>query len=394
MLDPTKLSSEFTYIDSVSQLQSILNESSCRSIGIDTEFARSDTFYPRLGLLQLQLDDQTYLVDPLTVDDFSALSALFQDDSICFVFHACGEDLEVLNFALGAYPKKLLDTQIAAAYAGYGSQLGYQALLKQLCDIDIPKEQTRSDWMKRPLTQEQQIYAALDVQYLPKITQLLTDKLTDLGRWQWVEEECDMLVRNACRSVAAEDYYLTFNNAWQLKPRQLQILKNLAHWREDKCQEVDKPRSFVMKDATLFWVVENLPKTKKSLAQAPGMKGKAVGVFGDEIISRIQKGMLEEQESLPSPERPLSKKLVPLLKDIKAIANGVAEELGIPPEWVLRKRWIQELVISYGDAVEFDEEWQIPEAFNGWRKAKLLPSVEACLDKNKSLLSKYYRPSR
>lgn len=394
MMSSSELKASYSYIEDTAQLENLLSSFQGSRIGIDTEFIRTDTFYPKLGLLQLQLDTQCYLIDPLKITDFSCLRNLFEAGEICFVFHACGEDLDVLKYAIGAAPTNLLDTQIAAAYAGYGSQLGYQAVVNALEGVELPKGETRSDWMQRPLTEKQKIYAALDVLYLLPMAEHLEAKLQEQNRWEWVLEEYQQLSTTAGREVPPDQYYLTFKNAWQLNPRQLQTLKHLAAWRERKCHEDDQPRPFIIKDAAMFWVVENLPKNKKALAAATGMKGKAVGDYGDEIIAVVQKSLLQPVENLEAPERPLSKKLVPLSKELKGIANKLAEELNIPPEWVLRKRWMQDLIVSYGDAIALEQPWQVPEVLNGWRKDMLLPKLKMCLEANRDVLKRNYRPSR
>src|SRR5690606_1721940 len=136
------------------------------ALAIDTEFMRSETFYPIAGLLQFGVGKVCYLIDPLAINDFEPLRELLLDEAVTKVLHSCSEDLEVFQRWLNVVPAPLFDTQIAAAFAGYGFSLGYAGLIKAVLNIEIPKEETRSDWLQRPLSVAQLKYAALDVAHM------------------------------------------------------------------------------------------------------------------------------------------------------------------------------------------------------------------------------------
>ena len=146
-------------------------EDSCRYwltlsvIALDTEFMRTNTFYPKLGLLQVADDNQCYLIDPLKINDWSCFTSVLTNPGCEIVLHSAGEDLVTLLVAFGQLPDVLFDTQIASAYAGLGFSLSYQALVRGLIGRELPKDQTRSDWLKRPLSESQLKYAANDVCY-------------------------------------------------------------------------------------------------------------------------------------------------------------------------------------------------------------------------------------
>src|SRR5690606_15510948 len=134
------------------------------------------------------------LIDPLGIRDWSAFRALLVDPRIVKVLHSCSEDLLVFQAFLGVIPAPLFDTQIAASYLGHGLSLSYQNLVKEKVGIDLPKGETRSDWLQRPLTEEQLHYAALDVAYLPEIHRLQTAQLVREGKLDWFEEDCERLL--------------------------------------------------------------------------------------------------------------------------------------------------------------------------------------------------------
>ena len=151
-------------------------------IALDTEFVRVDTFYPRIGLIQVGDGFKNYLLDPLVLNDWSGFIALLSNPAVTKVLHSCSEDLVVFKDFFKQLPTPLFDSQRAAAFLGFGYSISYQNLVKEVLDIEVSKDQTRSDWTRRPLTEDQCNYAALDVAYLPAITQFLKDKLVTTKR--------------------------------------------------------------------------------------------------------------------------------------------------------------------------------------------------------------------
>ena len=144
-----------------------------RVIAVDTEFLREKTYHPKLCLVQVATADEAAAIDPLAIDDLSPLVRLFEDPNITKVFHACTQDLEVLQDALGCVPAPVFDTQLAAAFLGLRQQIGYGALVESYCGVRLPKAESLTDWSRRPLDEDQLRYAEDDVIYLPEIIQFL-----------------------------------------------------------------------------------------------------------------------------------------------------------------------------------------------------------------------------
>ncbi|MHB1589526.1 MAG: ribonuclease D, partial [Metallibacterium scheffleri] len=166
------------------------------SVGIDTEFVRESTFYPRLALLQIAVDDAIALIDPLAFDARALCVWLEAASRIC-VLHSASEDIEVLRDLLPHGLPQLFDTQIAAAFAGLGAGVGYQRLVSDLLAVELPKDATRSDWMRRPLSQQQHTYAVQDVLHLHALREMLENKLHARGYVGWFMEDCVRLLRRA-----------------------------------------------------------------------------------------------------------------------------------------------------------------------------------------------------
>ena len=183
------------YVDNDSLLAEICQHFQEQTqLAFDSEFIRTDSFFPKPGLYQLDDGDQTFLVDPLTIRDWSPFKQLLQNDSVVITMHSCGEDLGLLKHALSSLPARLFDTQHAAAFAGYDYSLSYQALVKAELGLELPKGETRSNWLRRPLAESQLEYAALDVEYLLELQNRLTEKLVDLDRLAWFEADCQAML--------------------------------------------------------------------------------------------------------------------------------------------------------------------------------------------------------
>src|SRR3954469_4863071 len=168
-------------------------------VGLDTEFVRERTWWPQLALVQLALDDRVLLVDPLVPGMCEALAPLLADSAVLKVMHSASEDLVALKHACGVVPAPLFDTQIAAALAGIGAGVGYQRLVQDTLGVALPKGETRSDWLRRPLSPSQLEYAADDVRHLFALHDALDGRLSALDRRAWLDEDCARMVANAHR---------------------------------------------------------------------------------------------------------------------------------------------------------------------------------------------------
>ena len=172
----------------------------------------------------------------------------------------------MLSYLTGDPPGPIFDTQIAASFLGYGFQSGYQQLAKELFGAEMEKTETRSDWLARPLSENQIRYAAMDVACLLPMQRELSGRLRKLGRLTWAEEEFERMRRDAARDDPPEDYYLRFGGLWQYDRRELAILRDLFAWRERKAMTRDLPRTFIMQDKTLRAVAKQKPVAMRDLS--------------------------------------------------------------------------------------------------------------------------------
>lgn len=359
------MTTTFEWIDSdkrFAQLCASLNEQ--QAIAIDTEFVRTSTFYPIAGLIQIADPYGIYLIDPLAIKNPEPLAQVFQNPQVVKVIHACLEDLEVFKCFTGVVPVSIFDTQIAAAFAGFGASIGYAKLIESIESVTVPKQETRSNWLQRPLSAAQLKYAALDVEHLLGVYSVLMDTLESKNRLDWVESDCELLTTNFGANSQVDAYFLKIKSAWKLKPRQLAVLQVLCEWREHEARKLDVPRSRVLKDHTLLEIAMSLPKTIEQLARMQDFWRSAIEKYGEHIMALI-KQRLNSVEPLPRVlDPPLDGKRMALFKNIKQYIKTIAESLDMPPEWLARKKDIEYIVRSE----QKTGQYELPSTLLDWRK--------------------------
>lgn len=372
------------YLDSNEALAETCRQLSGKSaLGFDSEFIRTNTYYPKPGLFQLEDGVKSYLVDPLAIDEWEGFKRLLTSGSTTLIMHSCSEDLGLLGSFLGILPATLFDTQRAAAFTGQGYSLSYQALVKNELGIDIPKGETRSDWLRRPLSQTQLEYAALDVEYLVELQQLLEDKLRQRGMLAWFEQDCrDLLanVPNESNTVAWENAYQSIASAWQLDEPALRLLQKLAYWREQEARLRDKPKSWIIRDPELLTLASQLP----SEGAVDDTDIRRADVFPARFVDREARQLTRFLNGDFAAHEPVNPSLVskPLggsarkqLKALQKLTREKAEEMDISPELLARKRlWVELLENQVrGEA----DVW--PPGLNNWRRELLESGVMAIL---------------
>lgn len=343
-------------------------------IALDTEFFRENSFYPVPALIQFASDETAYLIDPLAVACTPAFRALLHGQAIKLL-HASSEDLDVFQRWAGEFPSPMIDTQVAQGFLGENPGMGYQKLVEYWTQETLPKEETRSDWLERPLSQAQCEYAALDVIYLLKVWALQEEKLKDLGRLAWVEQECHDILNQAASSNA-DQWFTRQRLLWRLTPKQIEAYRLMTLWREEETRQRNLPRSWLVSDKLLFAMAEVMPKNRFELANVEGVKPPLVKKEGDVLLSLIKKAHETPPESLPDawpdPSRPPFK---PLFKSLKKVIVSEAQALGVAPEMLMRRRDIERLVMQFIAG----ETLLLPQ---GWRGERLNASLMDALQEN------------
>lgn len=334
-------------------------------IALDTEFMRTSTFYPKPGLVQVADANACYLVDPLTVTDWSSFAELLDNQQVVKVFHACSEDLEVCHRLSGTTPMPVADTQIGAALGSLGGIMGFQRLVKAVLGLDIDKGETRSDWLQRPLRPQQVEYAVADVFYLYQCYERLMVLLTDMGRVSWWQEDC---ARILALGEISEDYsqqYRKVKLAWKLRPQEQYVLQQMAIWREQTARIWNVPRSQVVEDSVLWNMARYQPAHQGDLARA-GMKPHTRQRIGDEALALIAKALEVEEALWPDAlQKPLSPQAGDCLKVMKKAVTACADSIDIPADMLVKKKTLEALLRSGYPRGPYS----LPEPLIGWRKA-------------------------
>jgi ribonuclease D len=330
-------------------------------VTVDTEFMREKTYYPELCLVQLAGTHDVAVVDAQAKGiDLTPLDKLLAAQNVTKVFHACRQDIEIFLLLFGAVPAQIFDTQIAAMVAGFGDQVGYDALVSALTGGHIDKAHRFSDWSARPLTPAQISYAAADVTHLRTVYERLVTRLQADKRMEWVAEEMAAL-------ADPNTYRVDPDHAWErLKlrtgnRRQLAIVQALAAWREREAQRINIPRQRLLKDEQIPEIAALAPDTPEELTRARGISsGFATGKSGLSLLAAIAAAKTLPEEKLPRAERQReSQRASPaLVALLKVLLNARAEQNNVAARLVASAEDIESLAL--------DESADNP-ILHGWR---------------------------
>ncbi|PIE33975.1 MAG: hypothetical protein CSA55_01545 [Ilumatobacter coccineus] len=284
---------------------------------------RERTYFPALALVQLAWDGDLVLIDPTAVD-ITRLQRLFHAD-IDAVFHAAQQDLDVLTHAVGAVPEHFVDTQIAGAFLGYGTA-SLSALLKGEMKIDLPKGDRLTDWFRRPLTDAQRRYAALDVAYLLELADRLDAKLAQVGRQSWAAEACDELASRPVSGHDPDQAWLKLKDVRRLGSERRAIAQAVAAWRERTAAKRDVPVRQVLPDLAILGISQRRPSTLRELGQARGVDDRfRSGKIAEEILAAVAAGKMASPPERPQGGDELARDLRPAVTLISAWVSQVAK---------------------------------------------------------------------
>lgn len=356
------------------------------AVALDTEFVRTRTLSPHLGLIQLYDGHQLVLIDPIAIEDMSPFVSLMEDESVVKVLHSCSEDIETFLAAFDTVPRPVFDTQFAASILGLGPSLGYAKLVELLCEVSLDKGESRTDWIARPLREAQLSYAANDVLYLLPCYHNLVSKINAAGKLDWVYQEIELLIGKK-RSRMPEDFaYLLIKNNWRLNSEQLTVLQALAAWRLTRAREKDIALNFVFKELHLFEAAQIMPASKSALSRLHGLSPQSARRYGDKIVSMVEEAR-ERFSTTPEALRlPVVKRLIDVpnykktLASLKVISENIAKENDVALEVIASKKQLNQLLKWCWFAVDDTRVLGLePDVLCGWRKPLFQPHVEKLL---------------
>jgi ribonuclease D len=319
-------------IDTPPQLARICDEiAPGELLCIDTEFARTTQFSPRLCLTQVAAGDRIYCIDELAEIETAPLWDILCAGQGLRILHAAKQDMEVAWVRHKRLPAPLFDTQIAAALVGHPAQVGYAGLVKTLLGIDVDKTHTRANWSERPLAPALIAYAAGDVLHLPVIYQTLREQLEKLGRYAWAVEDSARMVDPALYIVDPDEAWRRLAGIPRLPPEAQLRARRLARWREAYAHRADRPRQWILSDRSLLDIAVRRPRTEAELAGCAEVPAGVARRQGEAILGELEIAAREFDSGFVQEARP--EIIDPAqLKRLGKVVEDVAKSLAIAPE--------------------------------------------------------------
>jgi ribonuclease D len=340
-------------------------------IGVDTEFLRERTFFPKLCVLQLAALDQIWCIDALADGILEPLVPALTTLQTPKIIHSARQDLEAVYLSTRRIISPVFDTQIAAGCVGMKPQIGYAELVKTLLDVTIPKGQTRTDWSKRPLTRAQLEYAADDVLYLGELFDRLSEQLQRLGRAHWAAEDCEALQSPLLYDPDPTLIWERLRGIGQLAPEPRARARSLAIWRERTARARDLPRAWILPDAALFAVAQANPGSRSALSALKVLPPNFNEGFAEGVLQALKESSMNSlddfkpgQDARPTPEQKL------IIERLSKVVDSRAAELEVSPELLAPRGELKAIAAGRRDS----------HALGGWRHAEIGIHLLAALD--------------
>lgn len=338
---------QYQLIEDENSLQKLCQQySKATVLAIDTEFVRTRTLYPKLGLLQIFDGKQLALIDPIAIDDLSPFWQLLTNENIVKVLHACSEDLEVFLTSANCKPVNLIDSQIIMSFLGHGLSMGYAAMVEHFTGIELDKSESRTDWTKRPLTQKQLDYASADVNYLFQLYPKLITEIEQVGRLDYAKQETQLLIERKFTPIDEDNLYRQMKLACRLNSKQLNTLQHLTRWRFQQAKKRDLPIGFVAKDHTLMAVAQHNPQNIEVMNKLKGAELLDIRHKGKSMLSIVKVASQTSESDYPTQitrldDYPGYKQI---FKTVKAFILNVAEQQGLAIENLASKKQINQFL--------------------------------------------------
>ncbi len=364
---------DICFIDSEQALVELCKEiESTHWIVLDTEFMRENTYYPQLCLLQIATQDKLACIDPLALTHLDPILDIIYNPNIIKIMHACSQDMEIFYHLRGSLPSPVFDTQVAAPLLGFPPQVGYARLIEDLLGIKLDKTHTRTDWSRRPLSQEQLRYAADDVLYLSQAYPLLHEQLNERSRLEWLQEDFAALSDAGPYSKPPHDAWLRIKGSNRLSGKQLSVLQALAEWREQTARETNRPRSWLMRDDILLDMARQRPTSTEALSHIRGLNERTLRKYRDTLLEIIKHAMTQTAEKVHQPPRPtpLTTDQESLVDILMAVVRQRASEQSISPSVLASRKDLENLVRGEGQ----------PSITQGWKAAMVGNELKQMLD--------------
>jgi ribonuclease D len=311
-------------------------------IGLDTEFHTEKSYTPHLMVVQLLFDDGVALVDPLAIRDLRPMVDALAGARV--VGHALSSDLRILADAFESLPRAVFDTQVAAAFVGYGLSISLLDLVRDLCGVTLRKSQTVSDWGTRPFSQKQVEYLVDDVRYLFTLEDRLRERLRTRGREQWADEEMPALADPRTYRVDPRRLYQRVSGNARMNRRELGILNELAHLRDRYARERNIPLKYVLPDDVMVGLVQLRPKSVDELSQLRRIDPGTRRNLGERVVEAVRRGeAIPEDQLPPRAPKPLGPQREALVSTMAVLVSALAAENDLPTTLLLPRAALERI---------------------------------------------------
>lgn len=348
------------YVDTPKRLDDLCDRlRGAASLAMDTEFLRERTFYAKLCLLQVATEELVACIDPLALPTLNPLLEIIYDPNVVKVMHAARQDIEILFDLKGELPKPVYDTQIAATLLGFGDQVSYQTLVRDMLGVELEKGHTRTNWEQRPLDSGQISYAQDDVRHLHEIWHRQRSQLLDKGRLNWLDDDFADLTDARNYDRPAEESWRRIRGIRVLKGIQLAALQELATWREHRAREFDRPRKWVLRDDVIIDLARHMPTNVDDLAKIRGLDSRTRQRVGNDIVRALDRVRAMRESEWPS----LGFRFAPtpseeaLIDAMMAVVRQCGISNGISPAALASRRDLEQLISGKDDQL----------VMHGWR---------------------------
>jgi ribonuclease D len=335
-------------IETISELERLAGRLSGEGlIAADTEAAGYHRYLDRLCLVQLSTRDETWLVDTVVLGSLNPIAELFAEQDVEIVFHDADYDLRLLDRDFGVHVRGLFDTKIAARFAGERS-FGLASMLEDELGVELKKKYQRADWAKRPLPEEMREYAAMDTRHLPRLRDRLRDRLIELGRLEWAEEE--FRIQERTRWEPPEDEataYMRLKRTRDLGPRSLAALREIYRWREDVARQKDVASFRVLTNDALVSVAREMPRSARDLEDVARLSKGNARRWGDALLAGVERARSLPDSQLPkrpaTPRRRRDPDVERRVDSLKAARDQASDRLGLDRGFLMPRAQLEDV---------------------------------------------------
>jgi ribonuclease D len=346
-------------------------------LAVDTEFERTQTYFPELCLIQIANADVAAIIDPIAITNLDPFFEILYDKSITKVFHSVHQDLEIFFNLKGTVPTPIFDTQIAAPLLGFAEQIGYANLVHQLLDVELGKAFTRSDWKQRPLKKGQLEYAINDVTYLGTVYVQFIEKLEKLNRLSWLEKDFSELANPERYQPDPEHIWKKIRESKKLKGKKLAVLQKLAAWREITAREINRPRNWLMRDDAIVDIAQLLPEDLNGLMKIKGLQDRFVKKHGEALLKLVHNAMKLTPEPIvmPNQRQKLTGEQEAMVDALSVVVRLQAQIHEMNPTALASKKELQAFVQNQEESI----------LQSGWRKPLIGDALAEFMSGNQSI---------